>query len=164
MWSLRGDRRTERASRFLGGPFGGFLYKRLNFSPRVLLPAVVGDRGKLTREAHRHYLAPFPRPADREAPWILARELIGSSDWYDRLWRMRDRIADTPALLLWGMRDPTFGAEVLERWEALFRHATTVRLPAAGHLPQEEEPETVRQAIRGFLARLPAAGDHAPPL
>ncbi len=138
MWSLAGNRAAEMGSRLFGGALGRFLYTRLNFSPRVLLPGAFGDKSKLTPEIHRHYLAPFGSAAERVAPWRLAQELIGSSAWYDRLWNRRDRIAAIPALLLWGMKDPTFGPAYLERWRELFPDATVETYPEAGHFVQEE--------------------------
>jgi haloalkane dehalogenase len=153
LWSLRGTP-TERVSRLMGGPFGRFLYKRLNFSPRVLIPAAFGDKKKLTKEAHRAYLDAFPTPADRQAPWVLARELIGSSEWYDELWRERSRFAGKPALVLWGMKDPTFGRDALERWKATLTDARVVEFPDAGQFVQEEAPEEAAREIRGFLAGL----------
>jgi haloalkane dehalogenase len=56
-------------------------------------PAAFGDRRRLTREAHRHYLAPFPDPASRVPLWTLARELLGSTEWYASLWRAARRSA-----------------------------------------------------------------------
>jgi haloalkane dehalogenase len=80
LWSLRGTS-AEKLSRLLGGRIGRFLYERLDISPRVLLRVAFGDRGKLTKEVHRHYIGAFPTIADRRAPCALARELTGSSDW-----------------------------------------------------------------------------------
>lgn len=151
LWSLRGTP-AERASRAMSGPLGRFLYRRLNFSPRVLLKAVYGDKGKLTPSIHRQYIAPFPTAASREAPWVLARELIGSSDWYEGLWGRLDRIADKPALLLWGMKDPTFGAAALERWRGALRNSRVVEFPEAGHFVQEEAPGGAVGEIIGFVA------------
>jgi haloalkane dehalogenase len=151
LWWFRGTP-AERASRVMGGPVGRFLYRRLNFSPRVLLRAVYGDKGKLTPSIHRQYTAPFPTAASRVAPWVLARELIGSSDWYEGLWARRELLADKPALLLWGLKDPTFGAAALERWRGALRRARTVEFPEAGHFVQEEAPEEAARAIREFLA------------
>ena len=54
---------------------------------------VMGDKSKLTKEEHRHYIEPFPTARDRTGPWTLAKELVGSSDWYARLWKRRERIA-----------------------------------------------------------------------
>lgn len=151
LWSLRGSS-AERASRVMAGPIGRFLYRRLNFSPRVLLKAVYGDKGKLTPEVHRQYIAPFPTAVSREAPWVLARELIGSSEWYEELWGHLERLAEKPALLLWGMKDPTFGAAALARWRGAFPGARVVEFPEAGHFVQEEAPVEAAGAIRSFLA------------
>lgn len=150
-WSLRGTP-TERVSKVMGGPLGRLLYERLNLSPRVLLKAAFGDKSKLPREVHRHYTAPFPTPASRRGPWVLARELIGSSEWYDSLWQGRERFADKPTLILWGMKDPAFGRDALERWKTTLPHARTVEFPDAGHFVQEEAPEEAAREIRAFLS------------
>ena len=152
MWSLADLPSARRASRLAASPVGRFLYRSLNVSPRLLIPAVMGDRRKLTPAVHRHYVAPFPSPREREAPWVLARELLGSSDWYDALWQRRDRLADIPALLLWGMRDPTFGPAALDRWMTVLRRAEVHRHASAGHLVQEEEGAALVAPIAGFVA------------
>jgi haloalkane dehalogenase len=154
MWSLAGTP-AEKASRMLSGALGRFLYTRLNFSPRVLLKAAFGDKSKLTPEVHRHYMAAFPSPGQRHAPWVLARELMGSTEWYEELWRRRAAIAGKPALLLWGMKDPAFGPDALARWRGELRAARVVEFPEAGHFVQEEAPSAAVRDIRAFLAALP---------
>ena len=94
MWSLRGDATVERVSRLVSGGLGKFLYTRLNLSPRVLLKAAMGDKTKLTKAIHRHYIDAFRSASERTGPWMLARALLGSSEWYDHLWQQRARIAD----------------------------------------------------------------------
>lgn len=150
MWSLRGTS-AERMSKVLGGGLGRMLYTRFNLSPRVLLKAAFGDRSLLTPELHARYLEPFPTPAHRVAPWVLARELGASGDWYDGLWARRERIASKPALLLWGMKDPAFGRPALERWERALVAPRIVELAEAGHFPQEEAWERVEQEVVEFL-------------
>lgn len=141
----------ERASQLLGGPVGRFLYTRLNFSPRVLIPALTSDRSRLSRRAHRHYMDAFPSARERVAPWVFARELLASAEWYDSLWGRRDRLRDIPALLVWGMRDPAFGRAALERWQEAVPGAQVVRLEGAGHLVQEEEGEALVPILERFL-------------
>jgi pimeloyl-ACP methyl ester carboxylesterase len=153
MWSLR-KTSSERLSRLLSGRLGRWLYTRANFSPKVLLRTAYGDKRKLTPEVHRHYIKAFSRPGERMAPWVFARELMASSDWYEYLWNQRERIAGLPALLLWGMKDPAFTPEALERWQHAFRNAKVVRFPAAGHFVQEEAPAEAAEAIRDFLRPL----------
>lgn len=152
LWSLEENRSARMASRLAASPVGRLLYKRLNASPRMLIPAVMGDRKKLAKEEHRHYTAPFPTSRDRQGPWVLARELIGSSDWYRRLWERRRRLADKPALLLWGMKDPTFGPEILDRWRDALPRAEVRQFRDAGHFVLEEVDD-VGEIVRDFLAR-----------
>lgn len=150
MWSLKGTR-AERVSRLLGGRLGRLLYTRLNFSPRVLLKAAFGDRSALTPEIHARYLEPFPTPDDRIAPWVFARELAGASEWYARLWARRQQLASTPALVLWGMKDPAFTPDDLARWRTVLPDARVVEFEQAGHFVQEEAPDRVEREVRSFL-------------
>ncbi len=154
MWSLEGTT-AARMGRMLSGRVGRFLYRR-NFSPRVLLPAGFADRKRLDPAVYRAYLDAFPDPASRHAPWVFARELAGSGDWYEANWARRERIAELPALLLWGMKDPAFGPAALRRWEGLFERATTVPFADAGHFVQEEAPDEALAALEGWLAELAA--------
>lgn len=152
MWSLEGEPTAVRASKLLGGPLGKFLYTWLNFSPRVLLKAAAGDKSKITREVHWHYLAPFRERRERLAPWVFARELVASGGWYEKLWARRHRIKETPTLILWGMKDRAFKEGDLERWKSLFSNSRVVEFPEAGHFVQEEEGEKVVAAVRHFLS------------
>lgn len=151
MWSQANNTTVQRASKVLGGGFGRLLYTRLNFSPRVILPSAYGDKTRLTRDVHRHYLQVFPNAKSRMAPWILARELLGSSTWYESLWERRDRIINKPALLLWGLKDPTFGQAFLQRWLSVLPEAEVATFEGAGHFVQEEEPEASARAVMAFL-------------
>jgi pimeloyl-ACP methyl ester carboxylesterase len=153
MWSLEGTS-AARMSRLLSGQLGRFLYRRLNASPRFLIPAAFGDRRKLDRTVHRQYIEAFPTPESRNATWVLARELLASSEWYEELWSRRAALASLPALLLWGMKDPAFGPDALERWRDALPEARCVELEAAGHFVQEEAPEVAAAEIRGFMAGL----------
>jgi haloalkane dehalogenase len=152
MWSFRGDREKALIGRFLASAVGRLLYTRTNVSPRVVFRHGFADRSKLGPTVHRQYLGPFAGPADREGNWRLARALLGESDWYDSLWARRDRIRDTPALLLWGTKDVAFREKELARWEALFTAKRVVRLDGVGHAPQEEAPELVVAEMKAFLA------------
>lgn len=152
MWSFAGDKNAERAGRLLAGPLGRFLYTRLNFSPRVILPLAWANKATLTPALRRAYAGAFPRPADRFGAWGFARAVLGSSAWFDALWARRDRSAHLPTLLLWGMRDPAITPRFLDRWRTLFPAAQVVELPNAGHFVQEEAPAESLKALDAFLA------------
>jgi len=55
-----------------------------------------------------------------------------------------------PALIVWGTRDPVFGAEALESWRALLPEAEVVALEGAGHFPQEDAPQELVAALRAL--------------
>lgn len=153
LWPLDDDRHVVRGSRLLAGAVGRFLYTRLNASARWLIPAGFADRARLSLAVHRHYLAPFDEPNSRTAPWQFARELLGSSSWYQELWMRRTRLAGKPALLLWGMRDPAFGPAYLDRWRReVLPDAQVVELADAGHFVQEEAAEEVASRLVAFVA------------
>jgi hypothetical protein len=54
----------------------------MNASSRLLLKAGFADKTKLSRETHAQYLAPFASRKERHATWVLARELLDSSESY----------------------------------------------------------------------------------
>ncbi len=151
MWSLKGDPAFEMPSRLFNNAFGRFAYKRLNFSPVVMVRAAWGNKKKLTREIHRHYTQALATPAERQGTWVFVQELIGSSDWYEYLWSRRENIQDKPALILWGMKDIAFKEKELERWEKFFSNVRVTRFPQAGHFLQEEEWPQIVPMVSGFL-------------
>jgi haloalkane dehalogenase len=153
MWSFADDREMVRRGRIVSGALGRFLYRRLNFSLKVLAPSAYGDRRKLTPRIHRQYLAPFPDAKSREQVlWALARALHGSSAFYAGQWERRQRLQDTPALILWGMKDTAFRPPMLARWREALPSAKVVELADAGHWPHEESPDAVLRELSSFLA------------
>jgi pimeloyl-ACP methyl ester carboxylesterase len=151
MWSLQGDPAFERSKMF-AGTVGRFLYERLAFSPRVLMPLAMGDRRRLTRHIQRQYLQALPTPQARHGTWVLARELLGSGAWYDSLWQQRARLQHLPAFILWGMKDPAFRAQELARWRGEFPQARVQTFPSVGHFVTEEMGEQLCAPIGEFMA------------
>ena len=152
MWSVADDRAFAWAGRLLGSRLGRVLYERGNVAVNVLWARAIRDRARYTPAVHRHYARALATAAARRAAWEYARELLGSSDWYDGLWRQRERLRRIPALLVWGMADPAFG-RFLPRWRAAFEDAEVLELPGAGHAPPEERAPELLPALRRFLAR-----------
>jgi haloalkane dehalogenase len=152
LWPLGDDPAVARVGRLAAGPVGRFLYLRLNASPRWIVPAAFGDRRRLAPAAHRHYLAPFPDPASRVPLWTLARELLGSADWYASLWARRATLRRWPALIVWGMKDPAFGPAYLARWREALPDARVVPLGDVGHFVADEAPGALGDAVAAFVA------------
>lgn len=152
MWDLGDDPGVRRVGRLFGGALGRFLYERLNFSLRVITPAAFADRKRLTRAIHAQYLAPFADPRSRGLVlWPLARSLGSPSAHGERLWSRRAALANVPALVVWGTRDPALKPHHLARWREALPHAEVVPLEA-GHWPHEEAPHAVSDRVASFLA------------
>jgi haloalkane dehalogenase len=149
MWPSAGDPGIARIDRMVRSPLGRFLYRWLGFSARVILPLAFGDRRRLTRVLHRHYLGPLSSRRARAGTYALACALRGSDPHYDMLWQRRSEIAALPMTIVWGERDPVLTSVARERWRAAFPQAQLISVPDAGHPVAEERPEAVVAAIRG---------------
>ena len=162
MWSIADDPAIARGARVAGSWAGRLLYRHLNVPVKALMPKVVGDRRVLTPEIVRHYAAPLASPDERMGAWGCARALLHAGPWYDWLWSQRGRLREKPMLLLWGMKDPTFGVRYLERWRSEFPEAEVHTFTASGHfVPEEAAPEVgpiVEQFFETHAHRAAAAG------
>jgi haloalkane dehalogenase len=155
MWSFQGDAHIERAARWLSGRLGLFLYRQMNASLTMITPRAYADRKKLTKRIHGQLLAPFTGIDSRERVlWVLAWSLLGWSEFYDYQWQRIGALADIPALILWGSKDPAFPPRYIARWREALPRAEVVELPV-GHWPQEEAPQETAAALRAFLERYP---------
>lgn len=150
MWPRR-DWRFRLFSTALGGPVGRFAIEQGNFFARAVMPAVFGRRGRLAPAVHRHYLAAAASPAERTGHRVFAKALIGERAWLSWLWNQRAALAEKPALLVWGMRDPAFRQKELERWQRLLPHARAYRLPSVGHYVPEEAGPALARPVEAFL-------------
>ena len=151
-WPLNDDPKMARGAALIAGPAGRFLYKYANASLRLIMPSAYGDRGKLTKEIHRHYLDVF---RDRTARVLvlhaLAKALLHSRAYYQSLLDRIGQLRRMPVLIVWGMKDSAFRPYQLERWRSLLPGAEVVPIEGAGHWPHEEEPARVIEAITRFL-------------
>lgn len=152
MWSLADHEGAQRVDRLVCGTMGHVMYRWLNGSTRFLIPKMMAPGHNLGPADHRAYIDAAPTSNDRVGQLAMARSLLGASDWYNELWLNREQIANKSAAIIWGMRDPTFGADELARWRNLLPHAEVTELPETGHFPQEEAPEASIAAIERLLA------------
>ena len=157
LWSLADRSDVRMLSRVVASPLGKLLYLGFNASPRFIVPSAFGDRRKLTRDAHRHYLAPFPSWASRLAPWKLGVELAGSADFYEELWARRSDLSALEARIVWGEADPTFKDAELARLSDALPNAEIEKLPGVGHFTAEEASPALIGAVRSLSRSASAA-------
>lgn len=155
LWPASVDLRTRLSAWLLASPLMQQLERRGNALARWFIPLASGDRRYLTPSIHRHYIAPLQQPTDRGGTWALARAIQHSSPWLEQLWQQRQRIAAIPVLILWGLRDPAFSRQDLQRWRKLFTQAEVTTYPHLGHFPYEEDAPLITQRILTFLQVAP---------
>jgi haloalkane dehalogenase len=152
-WPVDDDPHFRRFSTLFGGSVGRLLCERYDVFTRVAMPLGFADRDKLSARVHEQYLA-ANRDRDRTGTWTFPHCVVGSTGWLASLWSRRERFADVPTRLIWGMNDPAFRPSELRTFEGLFEDASVVRLRGVGHYVQEEMGEALVPYVREFLESL----------
>ncbi|MDX5348507.1 MAG: alpha/beta fold hydrolase [Hymenobacteraceae bacterium] len=150
MWSLRGEKNIELASKLFSSGFGRFLYKQLNFSAKYILKSAFYDKTKLTPELHKQYKKALANAAERTGTWRLSQELVASGKWFNSLWEKKEVLKQKPCLIVWGKHDPLIPVAFLEKWKQVLPQAKVIELPA-GHFIQEEAPDQLNTALQEFI-------------
>lgn len=149
-WPLK-DFKTKMFSGIMGGPIGGFLIQRRNMFIESILPGGVKSH-KLPEDVMNAYRGPFPTIESRHAVHVLPRAITHSADFLGEIESGLSRLRDRPALILWPTADVAFGDNELKRWEETFVNHKTVKLDGAGHYIQEDQPNEIITAIRGWVS------------
>ena len=117
-----------------------------------------GTAGGLDDETRAAYDAPFPTPASKAGARAFP-ELVPTEPEHPNtapMNRVRDALRDwrKPALVVWGADDPVLPVRIAHGFVELIPGAEgPVLIDGAGHFLQEDRPDEVADAIRGFLAR-----------
>lgn len=151
-WPVNRDFHYIAFSRFMGGPVGRMLIRRYNFFAQMVLRQAFGDKSKLSKAVHTHYLRPLEMPENRKGCMVFPKQIIDSTPWLERIWRRISTLNDKPKLFIWGMKDIAFRDKELKRWEQTFPEARSVRLDTVGHFVQEEAPVELAEAVIPFLS------------
>lgn len=150
-WPVNRDPYYIAFSRFVGGPIGRMLIRRYNFFANSIMKKAFGDPARLTPAVHAHYLNALASPADRKGCLVFPGQIIGATPWLANLHDRLSVLKDTPALIVWGIKDIAFREKELKRWETIFSHARSIRVPHSGHFVQEEAPDELAEAVIPFL-------------
>jgi haloalkane dehalogenase len=106
------------------------------------------------------YLAPYDTPAHRLAvlKFVQTIPLADGDPGMDIVRHTAaslDRFRDTPALLLWGLKDFVFDRHFLAEWQRRLPHAEAHTWPDCGHYLLEDAGDEAAAKVREFLARHP---------
>ncbi len=128
---------------------------RHNFYVEKVMPAAV--KYPFAEEVLHHYREALPTPKSRIGVAELPRQLMEASPWLgDLADDVRDRLANVPVLLTWGIDDVGFPRHFMERFREDFALVTVHRLDAK-HYIQEDAPAEIAEAIGDFLDEVPLA-------
>ncbi len=149
-WPMTGDRATEWFSKLLGSAaVGGVLVRRADVFVNVFMRGGI-KRKKLSTAEREMYKRPHPTPQSRVPVHVMPREILGATPLLAEVEQALDRVADRPALIVWGDRDPGFRAGHRLRWERTFPNHRTEILRGASHYIQEDAPDEIVAAIRDW--------------
>jgi haloalkane dehalogenase len=147
-WPLDDVWRIRAFSWLMGGPVGRSLTYAFNFVPRSFF--LRGFARKLDPEVLGMYLAPWRERRRRAAAVIAPRQLIAASAFLHAVEDNLPRLADRPALIVWGLRDVAFRGAERGRFERTFTNHTTVLFDNASHFLQEDVGDQIAESIRDF--------------
>jgi len=147
-WPISGDRATEWFSKALGSAgLGGAMVKRADIFTNVFMRTGI-KRKKLTVDERFMYQRPHPTPESRIPVHVMPREILAAHDLLAQVEGGLGQVADKPALIVWGDKDPAFREPQRLRWERTFANHRTVILRGASHYIQEDAPDEIVAAIK----------------
>lgn len=142
----------ERSARFFATPFGAWLGRRIPRWPRVLhqtaLRRMYGQPSRIVDGTLACYTEHLSVPGTMD--YLLAIVKGWSTDMR-RLKKMLVRLADVPALLIWGDMDRAVSLPSAELLASAMPRAELMVLHGVGHLPFEEQPEVCNKAVARWL-------------
>jgi haloalkane dehalogenase len=149
-WPMRGERSTELFSKALGSAtLGGLLVRRADMFVNVFMRGGIRRR-RLTPAERAMYKRPHPTSASRVPVQVMPREILAAHELLAEVEQGLGRVADKPALIVWGDKDPGFKERHRLRWERTFSNHRTVVLRGASHYIQEDAPEEIVTAIKDW--------------
>ena len=130
------------------------LVNRHLFAKRLMRALV---KVPMTDEELLHYTEVAPSPHSRLGHAIFPKAIVGETQWLAELEaRVKATLSNRPMLRIMGMKDtPLTTPAFLRKWDEMWPNATKLDLPAAGHFWQEDDPQTVSEAIIAAYATQP---------
>jgi haloalkane dehalogenase len=149
-WPLTGDFRVRMFSAVMGGPIGRTLNRWFMLVPRFFFARGLAQHH--SREVLDLYFAPWRDPARRRPAAIGPRQLIAASAYLKEVEASLPKLADRPALIVWGTKDFAFREPARKRFERAFPNHRTVLYDDASHFLQEDVGDRIAEAFKAFAA------------
>jgi haloalkane dehalogenase len=141
------------------------IFKYFNFLGRLLATELnlflagtirFGTIRPMPPEIQSGFMAPYLVAAHRESLSRFVADIPLNSKHPSRQTLVNidhnfERLADKPALLIWGLKDFVFTKVFLEDFRSRLPKAKILALPRAGHCLLEDEPEIILSSLNSFL-------------
>jgi haloalkane dehalogenase len=150
-WPLDRELRIRLFSAVMGGPAGRALTRRFNLVPRFFFWR--GFAQPLAPGVLDGYLEPWRDPGRRLPATIGPHQLVAASDFLAEVEASLPKLADRPALIVWGAADFAFHERDRKRFEAAFPDHQTIVYHDASHFLQEDVGDRIADAIKSFSRR-----------
>lgn len=116
----------------------------------------LGVARKLPKAVRDGYYAPYRSVSRREAIWGFVDDIPFDSSHpsYASMLRLAEKLPSLnkhPVEIIWGLRDPCFHREMLDKVARHFPNALVYEIPEASHLVLEDAPDLCARLIREFL-------------
>jgi 4,5:9,10-diseco-3-hydroxy-5,9,17-trioxoandrosta-1(10),2-diene-4-oate hydrolase len=124
-----------------------------NFVTTVALGRMYGDPKRATRESLEGYTDGLSTPGSIGHVLQIVRR------WHEDMALLRSvlpRLADKPALLIWGDRDRAVGLSSAHQLQQILPQSELVIVPGVGHIAFEEMPEICNNTMRRWLGSVSA--------
>jgi pimeloyl-ACP methyl ester carboxylesterase len=121
-----------------------------NFGVRESLKRVVYDPKNVSEEQVAAYALPYRFPGGMQSSLLTLQQfdkkrLVDLSQQY--------RLVEQPALIVWGLEDRLLPTDHFHQFTTDLKQNESLLIPECGHLPHEEKPEIVTEAVKNFLKK-----------
>jgi len=147
-WSSHGQSLAPFFGSALGGAVFDATFARLPILHGYILGRLYADASNIPPGTLEGYSLPYQGPHAFDHALAICRH------WTDDLKDLESimpKIADYPALLVWGRRDRAVYVSSAEQLQRVFKQCELVVIEKAGHLPYEETPEEFNRVLVDFL-------------
>ncbi len=151
IWSLNENTLAMKLANMVTSPANRIYYRFIKSAPGFVLPALFADRYAMSRSIERQYLKPFSSFAERTGVYKMVESWKSCGPWYEKVRGKMDALQSKRTLILWGMKDPMFGKDDLERMKTIFPDHQSIEFPESGRFLPEEQSERVIGEIKWFL-------------
>jgi haloalkane dehalogenase len=144
---------------FINGGFFEFINNNFNFLIRAMTRFGIHNR-KLSGEERKTYKAMFNSREIRRTSVHLLHELLSEENLLTQIKKaFETTFNNTPALLIYGEKDPLNKLGVGKRVNELLPNSELHLIKGEGHFPHEGEPEKMSELIKTWINGLRAGNN-----